>query len=103
MPKAESVSINGVHGRGYAEIIERAGGLKDCRGRIEVDSSGAIQLLQEFTRLEDFKYTGVVYEGAKARTATFTVLFRRLPTAVPSSPPVTLHFHATGDPFAGRE
>jgi hypothetical protein len=76
VPTPRPATINGVNGLGYATVTHTPGGLRDCKGVMLVDAKGAEAIIAADGRGDTLMFTGVVFDGARERQATFPVLAR---------------------------
>ncbi len=89
------VSINGVTGLGYAEIVQSPSHSEECRGVIVFDEAVDAEALERAMAQKDGVYSGVVYANARASVATFPVVIRHVEYET-AEPGVT--FVASGRP-----
>jgi hypothetical protein len=70
------VSINGLAGLGYAEIIQTPDHAEECRGVIVFDEEVDAEALERAIAKKNGVYSGVVYANARVSVATFPVVIR---------------------------
>lgn len=78
MRALQSVSINGITGLGYAEVIRTPGNVEECRGVIVFDEEVDLDALELVLQEEEGVYSGIVYAGSGMQTATFPIQIRHL-------------------------
>jgi len=67
-------SINGTHGQGYLETIERADGSVRRAGLLRISASKALQLQKLVDNREPLIYSGPVFENGQWCAATIPIV-----------------------------
>ncbi len=73
-----AVTINGLTGLGYAEIVQTPDHSEECRGVIVFDEEVDAEALERAITRKDGVYSGVVYANARESIATFPVEIRHV-------------------------
>ena len=90
MRALHEVSINGIPGLGYAEVVGEAGQPDTCRGVIVFDEEIDVNTLESSIReKKESVSTGVVYTDARPHIATFPVEIRHFDHASDGEPGAT--------------
>src|SRR3954452_7453962 len=67
-------SLNGTHGQGFVEIIERGDGSVERLGRLKLSATSAKRLQRWFDCNEPLTYAGPVFSNGRWLADTFPIL-----------------------------
>ncbi|MEZ4702084.1 MAG: hypothetical protein R2834_17250 [Rhodothermales bacterium] len=76
MRALQEVSINGISGLGYAEVVRTANRAEECRGVIVFDEAADVDALERAIQEKGGVYSGIVYAPTEAHVATFPIKIR---------------------------
>lgn len=90
----KKVSLKGIEGRGFAEMIE-VGDIRECIGMVFFERSIPTEELKCKLENEACTYEGVLYDGTKQSVLTFPVVV----TDIKPEGDTCVRFTATHDPY----